>query len=68
MLYVANIGDARCLIANKDSQDFKQVTTDHTPDLIDEYIRIKSSGSYVTDGRVEGKLNLSRAFGDLKYK
>ena len=23
MLYVANIGDARCLVATKDSQDFK---------------------------------------------
>ena len=37
MLYVANAGDARCLLANRNSKEFSQVTKDHSPDVIEEY-------------------------------
>ena len=30
--------------------------------------RITQAGGFVTDGRVNGNLNLSRALGDLEYK
>ena len=30
--------------------------------------RIKRAGGYVVDGRVNGNINLSRAFGDFEYK
>ena len=41
---------------------------DHKPDGEEELKRILHCGSVVTDGRVDGNLNLTRAFGDLKYK
>ena len=33
-----------------------------------ESARIKKAGGFITDGRVNGNLNLSRAMGDLEYK
>ena len=41
---------------------------DHKPECEIELARITAAGSVVTEGRVDGNLNLTRAFGDLKYK
>lgn len=41
---------------------------DHKPDNPDELARIKKAGGKVTDGRVNGNINLSRALGDFEYK
>ena len=41
---------------------------DHKPDNELEKKRITRAGGFVTDGRVNGNLNLSRALGDLEYK
>ena len=41
---------------------------DHKPESEIELARITKAGSEVTEGRVDGNLNLTRAFGDLKYK
>lgn len=44
------------------------LSDDHKPENEDELIRIEGAGCDVTDGRVAGKLSLSRAIGDLAYK
>ena len=44
------------------------MSDDHKPDNEDELIRIEAAGYDVSDGRVSGKLSLSRAIGDLAYK
>lgn len=44
------------------------MSIDHKPDNIDEKKRIEKAGGFVSDGRVNGNLNLSRALGDLEYK
>jgi serine/threonine protein phosphatase PrpC len=41
---------------------------DHKPENPVEIDRIYKAGSTITDGRVDGNLNLTRALGDLKYK
>lgn len=41
---------------------------DHKPENEGERKRIYAAGSVVTEGRVDGNLNLSRALGDLKHK
>ena len=41
---------------------------DHKPENDEERSRIEKAGSTITEGRVDGNLNLSRSLGDLKYK
>lgn len=66
-LTVANIGDSRCLLG-RDSKDLVELTKDHKPDDEIEYERIKKAGGFVSEGRVNATLALSRAFGDQSYK
>ena len=41
---------------------------DHKPDDEEEEKRIRSAGGYVTGGRVEGDLAVSRGLGDFRFK
>jgi serine/threonine protein phosphatase PrpC len=45
-----------------------EMSIDHKPESQIEIDRIEKSGSTITDGRVDGNLNLTRSLGDLKYK
>ncbi|UXI14863.1 hypothetical protein NH340_JMT00806 [Sarcoptes scabiei] len=65
-IYVANIGDSRCLISLK-RKPFP-MTIDHKPNERREFTRIMKAGSKVINGRINGGLNLSRAFGDHLLK
>jgi len=65
-MYVANAGDSRCVLSSKGNA--VEMSHDHKPDLQTEKDRITKAGGYITDGRVNGNLNLSRAIGDLEYK
>jgi serine/threonine protein phosphatase PrpC len=65
-LYVANAGDSRTILGRGAEPYF--LSKDHKPDLPEEKNRIEKAGGFVSDGRVNGNLNLSRALGDLEYK
>mmetsp|Transcript_30016 Transcript_30016/g.29714 ORF Transcript_30016/g.29714 Transcript_30016/m.29714 type:complete len:148 (+) Transcript_30016:267-710(+) len=45
-----------------------QLSRDHKPYLPDESKRIEENGGNVIFGRVQGKLAVSRAFGDFEFK
>ena len=64
--YAANIGDSRAVLC-RNGKAFP-LSTDHKPELQLEQNRIEKAGGYVTEGRINGSLNLSRAFGDFSYK
>ena len=64
--YIANIGDSRAVLS-RGGQAVK-MSTDHKPDLNEERTRIERAGGFVQQGRVNGTLSLSRAFGDFEYK
>lgn len=66
-LYVASAGDSRCIMVLRNG-DCKPMSFDHKPEDPAERKRIHKAGGRVTDGRVNGGLNLSRAFGDFTYK
>lgn len=66
MLYVANAGDSRCVLCRGTTT--VSLTQDHKPTDPEEESRILAAGGFVTDGRVNGCLNLSRAIGDMNYK
>ena len=62
----ANSGDCRAVLSRGD--EVIPLSIDHIPDLENETKRILKSGLTVTNGRVSGMLNLSRAFGDFDLK
>lgn len=66
-LYVANAGDSRTILYSKDGS-ITPLSTDHKPDIEKEKERIKNAGGWVSEGRVNDNLKLSRAIGDLEYK
>lgn len=65
--YVANAGDSRAVIYTNASE-VVPLSFDHKPDVETEKKRIHNAGGYVSDGRVNDNLNLTRAIGDLEYK
>ena len=66
LLYVANSGDARCIMGRKGK--VTQISKDHVPEDPIELERIYRAGKVVRKGRIMGNLNLSRALGDHRYK
>lgn len=66
-LYVASAGDSRCIVIMKDGR-YKAMSFDHKPEDEAEIKRIEEANGTVVEGRVNGGLNLSRAFGDFNYK
>lgn len=65
-LYVANAGDSRCVLCR--GKETVSLTEDHKPTNPEEERRIKAAGGFVSEGRINGGLNLSRAIGDMNYK
>lgn len=65
--YCANAGDSRAVIFTN-SGEVVPLSFDHKPDVETEKKRIHAAGGYVSDGRVNDNLNLTRAIGDLEYK
>jgi integrin-linked kinase-associated serine/threonine phosphatase 2C len=45
-----------------------ELTRDHSPLVWEERQRIQAAGGTVTDGRVLGQLEVSRALGDGRFK
>ena len=65
-IYVANAGDSRCVLSRNGYPILLSI--DHKPDDRFESRRIKKAGGRVSLGRINGGLNVSRAFGDHQYK
>lgn len=66
-IYVASAGDSRCILVMRNGE-CKPMSFDHKPEDSIERKRIVRAGGKVTEGRVNGGLNLSRALGDFTYK
>uniref|UniRef100_A0A183FK16 protein-serine/threonine phosphatase n=1 Tax=Heligmosomoides polygyrus TaxID=6339 RepID=A0A183FK16_HELPZ len=66
-IVVANAGDSRAVLCRGGTAI--DLSIDHKPEDDVEKTRIVNAGGFVNeDGRVNGGLNLSRAFGDHSYK
>ena len=65
-IYVANAGDS-IAVMYKDKKAIK-LNTEHKTAIVSEQERIYNAGLKVINNRVEGKLNLTRALGDLCFK
>jgi len=65
--YCANAGDSRAVLARKGGEAV-DMSEDHKPTNEGERKRIVNAGGFVSEGRVNGSLALSRALGDFEYK
>lgn len=66
-MMVGNVGDSRTLKIDNNGVS-NCITTDHKPSTHEECVRITKDGGFVKNGRVNGNLAISRAFGDKIYK
>ena len=62
----ANAGDSRAILARNGVA--LPLSFDHKPNNDTETVRVSKSGGFVRNGRVDGDLAVSRAFGDFSYK
>jgi len=65
-LLISNIGDSISVLYADGKAVF--LNTEHKVTVPGEEERIKKSGKTIINGRVDGKLNLTRAIGDLQFK
>jgi serine/threonine protein phosphatase PrpC len=63
---VANAGDSRCVACVNGKP--VPLSFDHHPQDKNEMKRIKKAGGFVSGGRVNQSLNLSRSIGDIEFK
>ncbi|XP_054798642.1 probable protein phosphatase 2C 22 isoform X1 [Prosopis cineraria] len=62
MLVVANAGDCRAVLCRRGKAI--EMSRDHKPTHSKERKRIEASGGHVSDGYLNGQLNVARALGD----
>lgn len=65
-IYCANAGDCRAVVCRGGTPI--QLSDDHKPTLKSEEMRITNAGCQVENGRVNMRLAVSRAFGDVEFK
>jgi serine/threonine protein phosphatase PrpC len=65
-LYLANVGDSLAVLY-KDKKATK-LNLEHKTSLQSEFERINKSGAKIINNRIDGKINLTRALGDLTFK
>ncbi len=63
---ICNLGDSRLMIIRNNKIIF--ITKDHKPNDEFESVRIISAGGYLENDRIDGRISLSRAFGNSCYK
>jgi protein phosphatase 2C family protein 2/3 len=66
-IFCANLGDARAILARGDGS-LLCLSNDMKPNNPQECERIKKCGGQVVNNRVNGRLAVSRAIGDLEFK
>ena len=65
-LFCANVGDTKCILTKKN--DVKILSYDDKVSDKNEYDRIIKQGGNIIEGRIEGQLLITRAFGDWELK
>ncbi|XP_048777323.1 integrin-linked kinase-associated serine/threonine phosphatase 2C-like [Ostrea edulis] len=69
--FIACLGDSQAVLCRgKEDNSYIPIplTTEHSPSVYEERIRIQKAGGHVKDGRVLGVLEVSRSIGDGQYK
>ncbi|EDR29643.1 leucine-rich repeat containing protein, putative [Entamoeba dispar SAW760] len=64
--YTAHVGDSRAIVVRK--QDYEQLTEDDKAYNEHEIQRVVDVGGYITKGRVNGVLAITRSIGDVRFQ
>ena len=67
IIFCANLGDARAILGRSDGSVLG-LSQDMKPTVPSELDRIKKCGGQVINNRVNGRLAVSRAIGDMEFK
>lgn len=65
-LWAATVGDAQATLSSRGVAT--KLSVIHKPHMPPEQQRIEAAGHYVLNGRLDGALAISRAFGDSQFK
>ncbi len=65
-LYSLNLGDTRAIQVTNGRA--VAISRDHKPQIPEEFLRIRKAGGVVTDDSINGRISVSRAFGDFVFK
>ena len=65
-VFCANVGDSRAVLCRNGKAI--NLSHDHKSQNPDEAERIRKAGGTISCGRVEGRLAITRAFGDFEFK
>ena len=65
-IYIANVGDSLSVMYKK--KKAYKLNKEHKTTVEKENSRIKKEGGRIQNFRINGKLNITRAIGDLNYK
>jgi len=65
-IFCANAGDSRTVLSWHGMAE--PMSSDHKPKVPQEKVRIEKAGAFIENDRIDGKLALSRALGDFKWK
>jgi len=65
-LLVANVGDSMSVVYHEGKAI--ELNTEHKISTPGEHERVMKAGRQIFNGRIDGKLNLTRAIGDLQFK
>lgn len=66
ILVCANIGDSHAVVSRNGAAHV--LSFSHKPFKPTEKTRIQDAGHTITNGRIDGSLAISRAFGDVRFK
>lgn len=65
-VFIGHVGDCRAVLS--DDGVATQLTEDHKASNMYEKLRIEDAGGWISNGRVNGALGVSRAIGDIQFK
>ena len=67
-IYCANAGDSRAILKRSKMRMALPLSEDHKLHMQSEIDRVERAGHEVNNFRVDGKIAISRAFGDFQFK
>lgn len=67
-LHVVNLGNSRVVLCNGDTNDTMELSKRHDLTNVDEVTRVKQSGGYIINGKINNVMSVTRSIGHYDFK